>query len=118
MNNQRLINEHEKEYFHGGDIVVFKDLEGPQMKVIGPVFSVKEGGGRRIEGIKVQYPFIEYDENGNILKETYFEKIVDSRSIHKVERKLSHLLHEAKVLAFNEKREQLLSIINEALTLT
>lgn len=114
------MKERHKTYFHKGDVVKFKGFDGPNqpdslvMKVTEIVWRTKDDGslyvnekGRKeIQGIMVGW---HNDRND------WVEKLVDSRSVFKVEHEGQYYLHEAKKWFFDKGLTNIVEDINKIL---
>ena len=118
---QRLTKDKHKTYFHKGDLVKFKGFEGIDqpdsliMKVDQVVWKTKDDGSllinpktsrKEIEGILVAW---HNDRND------WVKKLVDSRSIYKLEYEGQYYLHEAKKWFFSKGLTNIVEDINKVL---
>ena len=113
-----VVTEKNKTFLNNGDIVKFKgvsDDNSLEMKVQRMVWVKEEdgrlrkskSGGNVPEGVLVGW----HNELGD-----WIEKVVDTRSLYKVEHSISYFLLEAKKLALRTpERENLIKSINESL---
>jgi hypothetical protein len=111
----RVIEESQKTYFHKGDVVKFKgvDNEPFEMKVANIVWATDNNGtlktnnGKKvIEGILVEW----MDSFGQMQY-----KLVDSRSIYKVDYEGQYHLVEAKKFFVKNNMTKIVEKINELL---